>query len=83
MPTLKLGSNSNSLEQVCRALETTAKLPPTTGGDVAWIRSLLVKINRRNQTDIVYDHEDFGYIFFFKKLSSSVLLNQIKTKHKL
>jgi hypothetical protein len=82
MPEMTLGGR-NDLGRVCRALEATARLPLATGGDEAWIRSVLVKINSQHRTDIVYVRQQYGYIFSYKKLSSAVLLARIKTNHNL
>lgn len=83
MPAMKLGGHSAAGGHVCRALEATAGLPRGSGGDIAWIRNLLVLINQKNRTDITYAGEDYGYIFTYHRPASAVLLGNIKRKYGL
>lgn len=84
MPEMKLGTHSNAWNQVLRALEWAAGLPPASGGgDIAWMKGLLDRINQTKGTDIKYSRESYGYIFTYGKVESAALIGEIKNKYGL
>jgi hypothetical protein len=83
VPAMKLGVHSAAIGLVCRALEAAAGVPQGSGGDVAWIRNMLVLVNRKNRTDITYGGEDYGYVFTYHSPASAELLGNIKRRYRL
>ena len=83
MPLMKLGTSTRSRSVVLRAMEKAAGLPLGQGGDDAWLRQVVEKINDDKDTDIKYDHEDYGYLFAYGSPASAVLLGEIKKSNNL
>ena len=83
MPTIKLGTSTNSHHKVVRALEDCAGIPHGNGGDAAWIKQLVDVINEAKGTDIAYTREDYGYIFAYNTPKSALVLGQIKEKNSI
>lgn len=83
MPTMRLGSTSSHLGNVLRAFEQAVGLPPGSGGDTAWLRTLLDSLNKANGTDIAYVREDYGYHFSYNSPQGAMILGAIKEQNKL
>ena len=80
MPSLKLGTSSDTYKKVIAALEETAGVPHSTGGDALWIGQLITMINEKHGTDIKYTGHNWGDHFAYATPKSAVLLGQIKAK---
>ena len=81
MPTIKLGTSSETFNKVVLALEGVAGVPHSTGGDAAWIKQLVGVINEANGTDITYTGHNWGDHFSYTTPKSAVLLGKIKEKY--
>lgn len=88
MPQLKLGNHSNAWTQVAQAFESEIGLPGVsrplgTNADHDWLVEIVGTYNEKNNTNIEYSHEDYGYWFRYGKPEEAMLLGELKEKYGL
>ncbi|WP_131821717.1 hypothetical protein [Mycobacteroides chelonae] len=81
--TLRLGTHSSGLASVVNAFEAELGLPLTAGPSVDFLTNVLRDYNAANDTNIQYDHEDYGYYFRLTETKESRLLGEIRQKYRL
>lgn len=80
---LRLATHSSHLDAVVEAFESELGLPVTKGADIDWLHRVVADFNEANDTNIAYDHEDYGYWFRCETTKESRLLGDLREKYRL
>jgi hypothetical protein len=78
LPTAKLGTHSNQLGQICRVIEVVLGLPRGTEVTLEFFKNLLYRANQRVFSDLVFDHESYGYVVRYSKAESVKFIADVK-----
>lgn len=83
MPQLRLTTHSDHLNRVVNAFEAEVGLPLSHNPDTSWLVAVVGEYNKARDTQIGFDHEDYGYWFKYSTPEEANLLAEIRRKYDL